>query len=208
MRNPMTTVIAACLVVTASFAQVPAKASLLTQAQIQAAIDCGMRKLKCDAPMLAPGALSVNGPLVLKVIPPIGRIYLAARDAKEKYLAFTASDVSDAMLAATLEIRAIYDEGMAQNTAVQHIVLLPRGSKDNAVQPASITEWNFEKKNLAGATLTQVGRIAQFNIAELPSGEIDVVIIAESGREKRWAIKKSDREKLDRWITQGKGSMK
>ena len=42
----------------------------------------------------------------VEVIPPIGRVYLAAREAKDKYLKFSRADVTDEMLAPVIEIRA------------------------------------------------------------------------------------------------------
>jgi hypothetical protein len=136
----------------------------------------------------------------IQVIPPLGQAYLAASDAKEKYKPFTRADVTEEMLAAVIEVRARNtDSDMKRNVNIEHIVILPRGKKDGALQPANIEPWDFEAKNLAGASFTRKGKVAAFNISDLPAGELDIVIISDTYGEERAGIKKNDRAKLDRW---------
>src|SRR5258708_21258552 len=60
---------------------------------------------------------------------------------------------------------------------VTHIVILPKGKKDGAIQPVSIEDWNTEIKNALGASVTRIGKTATFNLADLPPGEFDIVMV-------------------------------
>ena len=172
-----------------------------TDAEVEAVIKCGRGEVKCDRPILYPGGFVMGGlHFEVQVLPPLGRVYLAAREAKEKYLKFTREDVTEEMLAPVIEVRARNtDSDMRTNTNVQHIVVLPRRRKEGAVQPTKIEDWNFEAKNLMGASFTRVGKAAYFNVSELPPGELDVVVLSDTYGEVRAAIDKQNRAKLDAW---------
>jgi hypothetical protein len=49
---------------------------------------------------------------------------------------------------------------MTDNVNVQHIVVLPRRRKEGAVQPTKMEDWNYEAKNLSGASFTRIGKAA------------------------------------------------
>jgi hypothetical protein len=71
----------------------------------------------------------------------------------EKCKKFNREDVTDEMLAPVLDARARNtDSDMKRHIHVEHVVILPRGKKEGAVQPTKIEPWDFEVSNLAGAT--------------------------------------------------------
>jgi hypothetical protein len=174
-----------------------------TDAEVEAVIKCGRGEAKCDTPILYPGSYGTRfRGFEVEVLPPLGRVYLATREAKAKYLKFTREDVTEEMLAPVIEVRARNTErDMTKNTNVQHIVVLPRRRKEGAVQPTKMEDWNFEAKNLMGASFTRVGKAAYFNVSELPPGELDVVVLSDGywEGEERAAIDKQNRARLDAW---------
>ena len=99
-----------------------------------------------------------------------------------------------------VEVRAWnVDRNMGNTTEVKHIVVLPRRSKEGAVQPTRIEDWNYEVKNLTGASFTRIGKAAFFNVSELPRGELDVVIVTDSWGEIGGPVDRQNRAKLDAW---------
>jgi hypothetical protein len=60
-------------------------------------------------------------------------------------------------------------------------------------------DWNYEAKNLTGASFTRIGKAAYFNVSELPPGELDVVIVSDTQGEVRAAVDTKKRDKLDAW---------
>jgi hypothetical protein len=172
-----------------------------TDAEVEAVIKCGRGEAKCDRPILYPGGFYKPGLYFeVQILPPLGRVYSAAREAKEKYLKFTREDVTEEMLAPVIEVRARWtDPDMTDNVNVQHIVVLPRRRKEGAVQPTKMEDWNYEAKNLMGASFTRIGKAAYFNVSELPPGELDVVIVSDTHPEVRAAIDTKSRARLDAW---------
>jgi hypothetical protein len=169
-----------------------------TDAEVEAAIKCGRGEAKCDRPILYPRWNFLG--LRVEVVPPLGRVYLAAQEAKEKYLKFTREDVTEEMLAPVVEVRAWnVDSDLSNTTKVKHIVVLPRRRKEGAVQPTRIEDWNYEAKNLIGASFTRVGKAAYFNVSELPPGELDVVVVTDTWGEIRGPVDRQNRAKLDAW---------
>src|SRR5260370_20443584 len=141
---------------------------ILGEASITQSIQCGLREIKCDRPILfQPGmGFLTAGIWTLEVITPAGQVYSAALAAKEKYLPFTRADVTPGMLAPLLTIRArSAGTDMKWHPEVTHIVILPKGKKDGAIQPVSIEDWNTEIKNALGASVTRIGKTATFNLA-------------------------------------------
>jgi hypothetical protein len=112
---------------------------------------------------------------------------------------FNREDVTDEMLAPVPDVRARNtDSDMKRHIHVEHVVILPRGKKEGAVQPTKIDAWDFEVSNLAGATFTRKGKAAAFNLTEPPAGELDIVVVTER-YEQRAGIDKKDRAKLNAW---------
>jgi hypothetical protein len=158
------------------------------------AIACGLKLKKCDDPILQPTGFSAMLELwQVEAAGPIGRIYRAARDAKDKYLAFTEADVTDHMRAPVLEVRVRnVDTDMTTDANVKHVILLPGGKKDGAIQPLAIEDWNYDG-TLAGAKFTRIGKAASFSLSSLPKGDIDVVIMSDTYGDVKVNISKDDR---------------
>jgi hypothetical protein len=172
-----------------------------TEAEVEAVIKCGRGEAKCERPIIYPGGFYKPGlHFEVEILPPLGRIYLASREAKEKYLKFAREDVTEEMLAPVIVVRARWtNPDMSSNVNVRHIVILPRRRKDGAVQPTKMEDWNYEAKNLTGASFTRIGKAAYFNVSELPPGELDVVIVSDTQGEVRAAVDTKKRDKLDAW---------
>ena len=182
-----------------------ASAQRVSEASIQAAIKCGMKEIKCDEPVLYPSGFRVDRlHFDFSVLPPAGRIFLAAREAKEKHLKFARDDVTDEMLAPTIQVRArdAHDDNKSI-TNITQLLILPRGQREGAIQPIKSEDWNHETKNLVGASFFRIGKSAYFAVSELPAGELDFVIISDLYGEVRGGIGKTDREKLDQWCGLG-----
>jgi hypothetical protein len=188
--------------VTVGHAVMARQGPALTPADIDAAIGCGLGTVKCDPPRLylTLGKFMGIGTVRAEVLPPLGRIYAAARDAKAKYLPFAASNVDDAMRAPVLDVFVRdEDSDMKMLTSIEHVVLLPKGAKSGAIQPSKIEPWDAVAQNLAGAAITRVGKHAQFDLGTIPAGDVDVVA-ATQYREIRATIAGKDRAKLALWI--------
>jgi hypothetical protein len=159
------------------------------------AIACGLKKIKCRSPILDP--VGFSGEILgwhIEVAGPLGRIYRAAAEAKTKYLDFSLSDVTADMTRPVLQVRAINrSDDMRHNVNVTHIVILPRGKKTNALQPIEISDWSYDAQNLAGASITRVGKIALFDLAALPRGDLDVVIVSDYYKDYLAKISRADR---------------
>ena len=201
--RPLRTLLLALSV--SSLLSTPASAQATTD--IESAIKCGLREVKCEAPVLSPGGLRFAMlDMGVDVIPPLGRVYIAAREAKDKYLTFTRDQVTDEMLAPRIEVRArTTSTKMTENVAVTHLVIVPRGKKAPAVQPTEIADWNYEAKNLAGASLTRVGKRAFFNVGDRPPGELEIVVVTDQSYEMRAGLGQKDREKLNSWSQASSG---
>ncbi len=166
------------------------------------AIACGLGKMKCqdaDEP-ISGGTLRLVG-FEIVARGAAGRVWVAAAEAKKKYLPFDRSAVTEEMTSPTLEIRARnVDTDMTRITNVTHIVILPKGAKDGAIQPTSIVDWDNEAKNLMGARFPRTGKIAQFAVADLPPGDIDVIAVDDRyKREARSTLKAADRDRILKW---------
>ena len=169
--------------------------------QIDRVIKCGMRQLKCAVPILVSPGMGSLGSMgmdtsdtIVAIMGPLGRVYQAADHAKYKFLPFTRADVTDDMLQPTLTITA---RTIGTNRAVNHIVIMPRGAKDDAaaVQPTSIEPYDAEEQNQLGATMTRIGKSATFQLASLPPGAFDVIIVGQ--RAARAKVNEKDRAKLE-----------
>ena len=143
------------------------------------AMKCGLGQTKCDDPVQTPGFGASMLGWDFQVVGPLGRVYLAAKDAKQKMKKFGREDITAEMLSPTVSARARWvDKDMRHNVAVEHIVIIPKGKKDQAVQPLKIENWNYDAKNLVGGSITRIGKEASFDIVALPAGDLEVVIIA------------------------------
>ncbi len=177
----------------------------ISENEIEAAIKCGLGQVKCDRPILTPGGLSaVMLDWSVTVTPPLGRIYVAARNAKDKYLPFARADVSEDMLAS--EIHVFVESTASKMTElrdVEHVVILPRGKNEGAVQPSRIDAVESEVKNLAGASFKKISKRAVFKLADLPPGEFDIVVVSSGARDFRAGVREKDRQKLTLWSGAG-----
>jgi hypothetical protein len=103
------------------------------------------------------------------------------------------------MLEPVVEID-VRDEGsdMRYLAEIAHIVILPKGAKDGAVQPVSIADWNGTAQNLMGASVVRIGKSARFALDALPPGEFDIVAATQFG-EYRGTVGGDKRTKLGQW---------
>src|SRR5262245_49642357 len=62
----------------------------LREDQISVAIQCGLDKVECEKPLIS----EVHDDFYVIVLPPIGRIYIAADEARRLFLPFTRDDVT------------------------------------------------------------------------------------------------------------------
>lgn len=174
--------------------------------QIDRAIKCGMRQLKCAVPILySPGMGSLGSmgmnmtDTIVIIMGPLGRVYQAANSAKEKFLPFTRADVTEDMLQPTLTISArCGGTNMAVNPSVTHIVIMAKGAKDDAaaVQPTSMDPWDTEVGNLLGAKMTREGKRATFSLASLPPGAFDIIIVGVTSGNDKSKVNEKDRARL------------
>jgi hypothetical protein len=191
MRNVVALLIAATL---AS----PLSAQTLTEPLIESMISCGLGKTKCDSPDIV---IIEGGTYGIIVKSPQARIWSAARQAKAEFRPFTRADVTEAMLAPTVHI---YASGSTRNMSgirdVKRIVL--RAKDKSIIQPVEETELAVSSRNLMGADITHVNRLAVFNLVDLPVGDFHVLVLM-SGNSRtgpitpEYAIKGKNRDKLD-----------
>jgi hypothetical protein len=147
------------------------------ESRVVAAIRCGLKEIKCESPAIEPGFSAGMASMNLTIAGPLGRVYLAARAAKAKMKPFGLEQVTEQMLAPVVEVTARYEfEDMKKNPAVDHIVVLPNGSKTLAIQPSEIEPWDYEARNLLGAVVPRRGKRAQFKISDLPATGTLVVV--------------------------------
>ena len=170
------------LVVTAT---ILAGASVLASRQtmnpvIVDAVKCGLGQIKCDKPIIEPGFAASIAEINMVVAGPVGRAFMAARDAKKKLMPFAPENLSPEILAPTITVQARWErKKMTDNPSVEHIVILPDGKKDQAIQPATIEAWDYDAKNLVGAVVTRLGKSATFDLSKLPAGDIDILVISK-----------------------------
>jgi len=121
------------------------------------------------------------------VLTPFLRVAFAARVASEEYKPFSASDVTEEMMAPLLHVVVpAYDNGkdaaaVRRFVDVRTVVIMPKGSKDadQAVRPAWTREDVSLLKNAFGLELETKGLIAAFPRELFRQGYEIVIVYAE-----------------------------
>lgn len=145
------------------------------------------KKAKACYTLVKQGGLQGAGTPLGCFSTPYSRVAGASADARKKYQAFAATDVTPEMVAAEIQVYgwAVRPWGKAvwkpqSPTAVydvEAIVLMPDGSKDpaKAVHPSRTSEIPLEFKNLMGAVLEGKGMLAAFPISKTRDMEVRFV---------------------------------
>ncbi|MGH9423852.1 MAG: hypothetical protein ACRD3J_28005, partial [Thermoanaerobaculia bacterium] len=125
---------------------------------------------------------------------PIQRIALAARQAKKEYRPFTLADVTSEMrenlwLVFAAPSKPIFNAGQWIVTpAAKEALFQSSGQKDVAVvRPVRLTIKPASWGNALGAKFTSAGFTAFFNPADLPAGQLDLIILT-AAQEQRYAL--------------------
>ncbi len=173
-------------------------AQVLSDAQIAEAIaDTKAQQFQTVSVSAGPYNVVIGGPMT--------RVNAAARRAAKDLKPFTRADVTDEMAGPFVRITAWPDKptyskysGWTVTPAATNVVLLPKGVTDvtKAVQPSSKEPFPQEWGNALGAKFEGQGMTADFNLADLPAGEFDVVVGCNCARQARGTVKAKDRPKI------------
>jgi hypothetical protein len=175
----------------------------VSEQSIEAAIACGQRRIKCEAPVLNLSGGLINRLFSITLVAgPLGRIYAEARDAKEELRRFTRADVTADMLKGTIDVSAIYtDRDMTTNIDVKHIVVMAGTRGDGeAIQPRSISTMTDTVSNLMGARIDRIGKNATFALEDLPPADFRVVVVT-SGKRLEANVSNDNRRRLAAWMS-------
>lgn len=133
---------------------------------------------------------------------PYARVESAAADHAKQYLPYTRDSVDAALLAPFVAIRAMpqspafaADHRWHTTPDVVRVVLMPTDGVRAAIQPESQKPESESHTYGSGMTAETHGVTALFRIAEIPTGDFDVVLVT-TGQEKRERVKKSWRDQL------------
>jgi hypothetical protein len=147
---------------------------------------------------------AMNGGYDVAVVGPMGRVALAAQDAKKKYLPFARGNVTDDMRRMTLSVAIdpqppSFTSGVWHHSApATHVVVKLKGREDVVAQPLNVQLVDRSWNNAFGATFTSRGAVATFPAAAfmlMPPGDIDIVVITDYG-ERRCKIGKKERANI------------
>lgn len=173
----------------------PVASQQLTDAQIQAAIDRGLRK---EAPSVRVSG-SMTGWYNIHIGGPLSHISTAAERAAASYLPYTLADVTEDDRAPLLYVVASCKppewnrySGMHVNPDAKHVVVQAK-KNSQAIQPAHVEPIPMEWKNAVGGVFTCSGLSATFQLSDLPQGQFEIVVVNVFGREQRATVKPEHR---------------
>jgi len=205
-------------ILTLAFARGGSAQTKLTDAEVLAAIQAGEGKKydgfvsTCTATAgfgegfaaNVAGGLQQNGSYTVVVSGNTGRIASLAANAKRLYKKFAPQDVTDELRSPAVFV-AVEPNNPPRDPKVvsvpapiQQIVLKSKTNPNTVAQPTKIDTEPVEFSNLVGGKFASNRAIATFDLAsflELPSGDVDVVIVTEPG-ERRCKIGTKDRARL------------
>lgn len=131
---------------------------------------------------------------------PYGRVASAAAEAASKYQPFTPEQVTEAMTAPVLEVQAtpgtpaIIGTTWSITPPATHLVLRVKTTKA-VIQPTALETFPREWTNALGGKFEGQGVTARFDLAALPPGDLEVVVITAQWEQAR-TLKASDRAKI------------
>ena len=146
-----------------------------------------------------------------EIYSPYSWIQQQASWAAKKYMPFSPGQVDDEMRAGILRVYAHPDKptmvtasGTYGTTGVEHVIVRSTAKRDfRVVQPLHLEADTEYAKNAFGASLDYASMYAEFDMEEVlaasaddKNGEFFVVIIGESGEEKKFKIKKKHFSRL------------
>jgi hypothetical protein len=133
---------------------------------------------------------------------PEQRIALAAALAKRAHRRFRPGDASADLKALTWTIvvrpnqPALVDGRSVRTPLAEDLTLQSRGRVELSVRPLNAAPIPVAWDNAVGVTLKGQGLTATFDRSTLPAGDLDVVIIAEGGTERRYLLSQSARAQI------------
>jgi hypothetical protein len=133
---------------------------------------------------------------------PEQRISLAAAVAKRAHRHFRPADASGDLKALTWTIvvrpnqPALVDGRSVRTPLAEDLTLQFRGRVELSVRPLNAARIPVTWDNAVGVTLKGQGLTATFDASTLPAGDVDVVIIAEGGTERRYGLSQSARAQI------------
>jgi hypothetical protein len=193
-------------------------AQVLSDSDISAAIAAGQSKrfvsmiVACtagagfgaDVAAGMAGGIQPTGGFGVNVSRNDGRIAFLAFNAKRLYQTFSIADVPDELRVPTVFV-TVEPEPPARQTSsitvaspIERIVLKSKANHEAVAQPSTFSTEPVEWSNLMGGKVTANRATATFSIgdvADLPNGDIDVIVITEAG-ERRCKINEKERAKL------------
>jgi hypothetical protein len=171
----------------------------MSAAEIAAAIADGTKTKKPQSYIFTAGN-DETYQFWVAMLTPYGRVAQAAADASSKYQPFSADQITSEMTAPVLEIRAVpgkpklYSSGWELTAPATHMVLRRKGA-DSVVQPKEITTFPWGWTNAVGGKFEGRGVFAKFDLASVPPGDLEIVVVTER-YERVITIKAKDRSKI------------
>jgi hypothetical protein len=133
---------------------------------------------------------------------PQQRIGLAAALAKRAHRPFRPADASADLKARTWTIvvrpnqPALVDGRSVRTPLAEDLTLQLRGHAEVSVRSLNTAQIQVVWDNAVGMTLKGQGLTATFDASMLPAGDLDVVIAAEGGNERRYPLSRSARARI------------
>jgi hypothetical protein len=170
----------------------------LTDQQVARAID---RADKLTDPYVCVGRAAA-GEFIVCIQGPEQRIGLAVALAKQAHRRFRPADASADLKAQTWTIvvrpnqPALVDGRSVRTPLAEDLTLQLRGHAESSVRPLNAARIPFAWDNAVGVTLKGQGITATFDASTLLAGDLDVVIMAEGGIERRYVLSQSVRAQI------------
>lgn len=181
------------LVILAALIASPVSAQSLTDADIEKAIALGDKKFGDYVADSTPGLYNVY------VFGRLARVAYEASKAKKEYRAFTVADVAEELRRDEVRINVVADTpvfntftGYTVAAPIRRIVL--KSKSGEIIQPIDIVYEPREWTNAVGGRLEGHDAVARF--PTVPTGDFDVILILDAGREDRYAFKGKNRNKI------------
>jgi hypothetical protein len=127
---------------------------------------------------------------------PLGRIALASADAAVEFKTFSPGDVTPALSASTLTVRA---EPVAPSSGIitrplRALVIRAKGS-ETVIQPTSLDREPRQWSNALGGQFSGEAATSTFDLAAIPAGEFEILTVGDRGTDSV-TVKEKDRPKL------------
>jgi hypothetical protein len=141
------------------------------------------------------------GGYTLLVRGPAGRVTDLAREHAIKFQPFTAEQVNAKHLVPMIEVFVqpnppeLVGRQWRVHGPVTQVVIRAKG-QTGVLQPASLTQHPVEWANALGGKFQSTGAVATFNLADLPAGELEILIPYSDGSTAKGTLKVKDRDKI------------